>query len=198
MSEDKTQLFEDKLLEGYEYDGITEYDNPCPKWLMYIFYFTALLAVFFTGYHFGSNSKNKILESYAIKLEEAQTQSQIQTEATTQKPEISESELLALLDDPAALAEGGEIFADQCALCHGDSGEGMIGPNLIDNYWLHGKGKISDIAISIRSGIPEKGMAAWEDRMSEEEIQHIAAYIKSIQGTKVENAKEPDGELVEE
>lgn len=196
MSEDKTQQYEDKVIEGYEYDGITEYDNPCPPWLMYIFYFTALLAIFITGYHLGSGSKDKILEAYAIKLKEAQTHAQTQT--STQKPEISESELLALLQDPAALAEGGEIFGEQCALCHGYSAEGMIGPNLIDNYWLHGKGKISDIVVSISSGIPDKGMAAWADRIPEEQILHIAAYIKSMQGTEVDNAKEPDGELVEE
>jgi cytochrome c oxidase cbb3-type subunit 3 len=196
MSEDKTSVYDDKIIEGYEYDGITEYDNPCPPWLMYIFYFTALLAIFIVGYHFGSNSKNGILEAYAIKLKEAQMQTQTQT--ATHKPEISESELLSLLEDPAALAEGGEIFGEQCALCHGYSAEGMIGPNLIDNYWLHGKGKISDISVSISSGIPDKGMAAWADRIPEQQILHIAAYIKSLQGTTVENAKEPDGELVEE
>jgi cytochrome c oxidase cbb3-type subunit 3 len=135
MSEDKTSIYEDKIIEGYEYDGITEYDNPCPAWLMYIFYFTALLAVFYTGYHFGSSSKDEILEAYAIKLKEAQTQ----TSASPQKPKISEGELLSLLEDPAVLAEGGEIFGEQCALCHGYSAEGMIGPNLIDNYWLHGQ-----------------------------------------------------------
>ena len=102
------------------------------------------------------------------------------------------------MQDPAALAEGGEVFGELCALCHGNSGEGMIGPNLIDNYWLHGKGKISDIAVSIRSGIPDNGMAAWADRVPEQQILHMAAYIKSIQGTTVDNAKEPDGELVEE
>ena len=196
MSEDKTPLYDDKILEGYEYDGITEYDNPCPVWLLYIFYFTALLAVFFLGYHFGGNSKNATIEAYAIKLKEAQTQTPVET--SVQKPEVNESELLALLQDPDALAEGGEIFGDQCALCHGYSGEGMIGPNLIDNYWLHGKGKISDIAVSISSGIPDKGMAAWADRIPEQQILHIAAYIKSAQGAMVENAKEPDGELVEE
>ncbi|MCP4298573.1 MAG: c-type cytochrome [Proteobacteria bacterium] len=194
MSEDKTTLYENKVIEGYEYDGITEYDNPCPPWLIYIFYFTALLAVFYTGYHFGSSSRDEVLEAYAKKLKEAQTQ----TSTSPQKHEISESDLLALLDDPAALAEGGEIFGEQCALCHGESGEGMIGPNLIDNYWLHGKGKIGDIAISISSGIPDKGMAAWADRIPEQQILHIAAYIKSMQGTTVEDAKEPDGELVEE
>ncbi len=196
MSEDKTPLYEDKVIEGYEYDGITEYDNPCPPWLMYIFYFTALLAVFYTGYHFGSSSRDEVLEAYAIKLKEAQTQTE--TSVSTQQPEVSESELLVLLDDPAVLAEGVEIFGELCALCHGESGEGMIGPNLIDNYWLHGKGKISDIAISIRSGIPDNGMAAWADRIPEQQILHVAAYIKSVQGTTVEDAKEPDGELVEE
>ena len=88
----------------------------------------------------------------------------------TQKPAVSESELVVLLEDPAALAEGMEIFGELCALCHGESGEGMIGPNLIDNYWLHGKGKISDIAVSIRSGIPDNGMAAWADRIPEQQI----------------------------
>ena len=196
MSEDKTQFYDDKIIEGYEYDGITEYDNPCPSWLMYIFYFTALLSIFFVGYHFGSSSKNEILEAYATRLKEAQTQTQAQT--STQTPEVNENELLALLQDPDAMAEGGEIFGDQCSLCHGENGEGMIGPNLIDNYWLHGKGKISDIAVSIRTGIPDKGMAAWADRMTEEEILHTAAYIKSQHGTTTENAKEPQGELVGE
>ncbi len=196
MSEDKTPRYEDKIIEGYEYDGITEYDNPCPPWLMYIFYFTALLAVFYTGYHFGSNSRDDVLEAYAIKLKEAQTQAE--TTTSTQQSEVSESELVTLLQDPAALAEGAEVYSELCALCHGEFGEGMIGPNLIDNYWLHGKGMISDIAVSIRSGIPDKGMAAWEDRIPEQQILHVAAYIKSVQGTMVEDAKEPDGELVEE
>ncbi len=191
MSEDKNTL-EDNILEGYEYDGIKEYDNPCPRWLIYIFYFTAVLATFFIGYHLGSSSKNETLELYMEKLQNAQTQT------TEQAPLVSESELVALLQDPAALASGEEVFSNKCALCHGDTGQGMIGPNLIDNYWLYGKGKISDIAVSIRSGIPDNGMAAWQDRIPEEKILHTAAYIKSLKGTQVDNAIEPDGELVED
>jgi cytochrome c oxidase cbb3-type subunit III len=195
MSEDKTPL-DDNIIEGYEYDGITEFDNPCPNWLMYIFYFTVFLAVFFLGYHFGSSSKNKIVESYVKKLKDAQSQ-QI-TAAVEQVPEVSESKLVALLQEPAELASGKEIFVDKCALCHGSVGEGLIGPNLIDNYWMHGKGKISDIAISIRSGIPDKGMAPWQDRIPEKNILQIAAYVKSLKGTQSENPKEPEGELIED
>ena len=196
MNKDKTRLNDDNMIEGYEYDGITELDNPCPDWLMYIFYFTVLLTVFFLGYHFGSNSKNKILELYVKKLKVAQAQQT--TTVVEQVPEISESELVALLQEPAQLTSGEEIFVDKCALCHGEFGEGLIGPNLIDSYWLHGQGNISDIATTIRSGIPEKGMAAWKDRIPEENILQIAAYIKSLKGAQIENAKKSEGELIED
>ncbi len=194
MSEDKTTL-DDNLLEGYEYDGIKEYDNPCPQWLMYIFYFTAALATFFIGYHLGSSSKNEMLELYMENMEKLQN---AQTQTTEQAPLINETELVALMQDPAALASGAEVFSDKCALCHGNVAQGMIGPNLIDSYWLYGKGKISDIAVSIRSGIPDNGMAAWQDRIPEEKILQTAAYIKSLKGTEADNPKEPDGELVED
>ena len=121
-----------------------------------------------------------------------------QTQVVEQLPEVSESELVALLQKPAQLTSGEEIFVDKCALCHGEFGEGLIGPNLIDNYWMHGKGKISDIATTIRSGIQDKGMAAWKDRIPEENILQIAAYIKSLKGAQTENAKEPEGEFIED
>ena len=192
MNKDKTRLNDDNMIEGYEYDGITELDNPCPDWLMYIFYFTVLLTVFFLGYHFGSNSKNKILQSYIGKLQNVQLQ------PVEEAPEVSESELVALLQEPAELASGEEIFKDKCALCHGEFGEGLIGPNLTDNYWLHGQGNISDIVNTIRSGVPDKGMVAWKDRIPEKNILQIAAYIKSLKGTQAEGAKEPDGKLIED
>ena len=170
MNKDKTTI-DDNIIEGYEYDGITELDNPCPDWLMYIFYFTAFLAVFLVGYHFGSSSKNEILQSYIGKLQNVQLQ------PVEEAPEVSESELVALLEEPAELASGEEIFKDKCALCHGEFGEGLIGPNLTDNYWLHGQGNISDIVNTIRSGVPDKGMVAWKDRIPEKNILQIAAYI---------------------
>jgi len=191
MSKDKTTI-DDNIIDGYEYDGITELDNPCPDWLMYIFYFTAFLAVFLVGYHFGSSSKNEILQSYIGKLQNVQLQ------PVEEAPEVSESELVALLEEPAELASGEEIFKDKCALCHGEFGEGLIGPNLTDNYWLHGQGNISDIVNTIRSGVPDKGMVAWKDRIPEKNILQIAAYIKSLKGTQAEGAKKPDGKLIED
>ncbi len=192
MSQDETSP-NDNIIQGYEYDGITEYDNPCPQWLMYIFYFTLFLAVFYLGHHFGS-SKSR---SERLKAPKDEIQ-KIQAQAPEPLPEVSESKLVALLKDPVTLANGNETYAAKCAPCHGAFGEGFIGPNLVDNYWLHGKGKISDIANVIRSGIPDSGMVAWKERISEENILQIAVYIKSLKSTQPEESKEPEGELIED
>ncbi|MCF6150207.1 MAG: c-type cytochrome [Candidatus Kuenenia sp.] len=189
MSKDTAK---DEPVLGYEYDGITEYDNPCPAWLMYIFYSTIFFAVFYLGYHFGS-----------IKSEKLQGTAAVTPPATTiqaeEKPlEMSEAQVTALLTDPVALAKGKEVYASKCSSCHGGAGEGLIGPNLVDNYWLHGSGKTSEIANIIISGIPNTGMAAWRGRISEENILQVAAYVKFLKGTKPENPRDPEGKLIEE
>ncbi len=193
MSQQETDEFKDRVIAGYEYDGITEYDNPCPKWLLNIFYFTLFLAVFFLGHHVGRmSSEVEVAPGSVEKTEQGRAQ---ELEAV---PTIDETALVSLLQDPEALKAGKEVFDDKCALCHGDLAEGLIGPNMIDNYWLHGRGKISDIAHTIRYGVEEKGMASWEGRITDEKIYQTAAYIKSLHGTSAVNPKEPEGELVEE
>ncbi|GJQ60449.1 MAG: hypothetical protein D8M57_14305 [Candidatus Scalindua sp. AMX11] len=193
MSQPETSDLQDRVIEGYEYDGITEFDNPCPKWLMYIFYFTLLLAIFYLGHHFGRMSSEVKRISVSVKEEE-----QDRAQDLEEVPVIEEAALVTLLQDPETLAAGKEIYDDKCDLCHGDAAEGLIGPNLIDDWWLHGKGTISDIAHTIRYGVAEKGMASWEGRIPEECIFQVAAYIKSLKGTSSDNPKEPEGELVEE
>lgn len=187
----------DEPVVGYEYDGITEYDNPCPKWLMYLFYATIFFAVFYLGYHFGSMKSERLQLQVATKTAPSAAVTQ-QVQEEPKQPEISESKLTALLTDQLALTKGKEVYASKCSSCHGESGEGLIGPNLVDNYWLHGKGKMADIANIIISGIPDTGMAAWSGRIPEEDILQIAAYIKSIKGTRPENPREPEGALIEE
>ncbi|RYF81707.1 MAG: c-type cytochrome [Chitinophagaceae bacterium] len=84
-----------------------------------------------------------------------------------------------------------------CMACHGMKGEGGVGPNLTDNYWLHG-GTINDVFKTIKFGVPEKGMQAWEKTYSPSQIKNIASYIKSIAGSNPPNAKAPQGDPFEE
>jgi mono/diheme cytochrome c family protein len=96
--------------------------------------------------------------------------------------------------DAAGIAEGKEIFMTNCSPCHGRNGEGVVGPNLTDGYWLHG-GSINDIFKSISTGWPAKGMKAWQADLSPVQIKDVASFIKSIYGTKPANAKAPEGDL---
>jgi cytochrome c oxidase cbb3-type subunit 3 len=99
-----------------------------------------------------------------------------------------------LLTDGESLASGKSIFMDNCSACHGRAGEGGVGPNLTDAYWLH-KGGIKDVFKTIKYGWPEKGMKSWQQDLGAKQIHEVASYIKSLYGTNPPNAKEKQGDL---
>ncbi|MCX7729434.1 MAG: cytochrome c, partial [Bacteroidia bacterium] len=101
------------------------------------------------------------------------------------------------LTDPAEINQGKEIFITNCITCHGKEAQGGAGPNLTDEYWLHGGG-IKNIFKVIKYGVPAKGMIAWETQLSPKQIQQVASYILTLKGTNPPGAKEPQGELWKE
>ncbi len=96
--------------------------------------------------------------------------------------------------DAATLEKGHKVFLQNCAACHGQKGEGIIGPNLTDKYWLHGDGSYSAIVKVIQEGVPTKGMIAWKPVLPEESLLQAASYIYSLKGTNPPNGKAPQGE----
>jgi mono/diheme cytochrome c family protein len=106
----------------------------------------------------------------------------------------AEPTIAAPLKDAAALAEGQRIFESICFTCHGKHGEGLIGPNLTDDYWLHG-GSIANVITTIRKGVPAKGMISWEKTLAPKQIDAVASYILvKLQGSNPPNPKPPQGE----
>ena len=81
-----------------------------------------------------------------------------------------------------------------CAACHAADGGGGVGPNLTDDYWLHG-GSAKDIFKTITYGQPDKGMKSWKDDYSPLQIQQITSYVMSLHGTKPSTPKEPQGDI---
>lgn len=104
---------------------------------------------------------------------------------------------VTLLTDKAGVGAGMKIFQEKCTACHGAEGGGAVGPNLTDDFWLHG-GSVQDVFKVIKYGVPEKGMISWEKQLSPTDIQKVASFVLSLKGTKPANAKEPQGELVVE
>ena len=99
------------------------------------------------------------------------------------------------LKDDATLSAGKSIFITNCATCHGQSGEGGIGPNMTDDYYLHGAGMTNTVNV-INNGVPAKGMISWRGILKEDQIVQVASYIQTLEGTNPPNPKAPQGEQV--
>jgi cytochrome c oxidase cbb3-type subunit 3 len=99
--------------------------------------------------------------------------------------------------DPGLIAAGRESFEKVCAQCHGKLGEGGVGPNLTDNYWLHGA-DITSVVKSVKYGYPAKGMIPWRGTLSEDELINVSSYVLTLRGTNPPNAKAPQGDPVSE
>ncbi len=111
--------------------------------------------------------------------------------AVAEEPE----EEIAPLTDAASLASGKEIYLANCATCHGQNGEGGIGPNMTDDYYLHGGGMNNSIRI-LNNGVAAKGMIAWRGILKEQQILEVASYLETLIGTNPPNAKAPQGEKI--
>lgn len=183
---------EGKIELDHNYDGIKELDNHLPPWWKYLFYTTiGWSAVYLIVYHL-SASLPLSAEEYQDAVTEAADQKR---KFLASQPQVQIDEnTLAYSKDDAIIAKGKEAFVINCAPCHKDNGGGGVGPNLTDDYWLHG-GDIKNIYATIKNGVPEKGMVSWSGVMSPEQIRNVAFFVMSIHGTNPAGAKAPQGEL---
>lgn len=181
---------EAEVLLHHDYDGIKELDNKLPPWWLWGFYLTIGMAfIYFISYHVGSDWSSQ--GEYETELAEAAV---IKGKYLEKMGNLVNEENVTLLADNSSLASGKEIYTTNCALCHGQSGEGVVGPNLTDAYWIHG-GSINDVFSTIKYGVEVKGMRAWEEMLKPKEMQEVASYIMSLQGSNPPAAKAPEGEL---
>lgn len=177
-----------KVIEGHEFDGIQELDNPPPPWLMYMFYISIIVSVVYWGYYHAFGEGPNQYEEYEMEVAAA---SAIMDARTAQLP----PEATTASTDPADLEAGKALFmAKACFACHGMNGEGnAIGPNLTDDFFIYGCDFESTVKI-IKNGAPAKGMTPYEGQLSQKEMEQLATYIASLRGSNPANAKDPQGE----
>ena len=185
---------EKDILLDHDYDGIRELDNNLPPWWVAMFYITIFFAVVYIGYYHIFDIGLSQAEEYEKEMELAEEQ--VAKYLATQADLVDETNVVAL-DDEVALSIGQTLYNTNCVACHGMAGEGGVGPNLTDDYWIHGGG-IQNVFKTIKYGVPEKGMIAWKAQMGAGDMQKVASYILTMRGTNPPNAKEPQGELYQE
>lgn len=195
MTQDPKQTQQDQLLD-HNYDGIQEYDNPLPKWWLYIFYATILYSVLYFLNVPGIGIGHGRMAAYESELAAAKARQQALA-AKQPKLEITNAMLRAVAADPARVEAGHAVFSKQCMPCHRADGGGSIGPNLTDEYWIHG-GRPTDLYHTVNTGVLEKGMPAWGQVLKPDEMTAVVGYVLTLKDTHPANPKAPQGAKYEE
>ncbi|RIV17722.1 cytochrome C [Fibrisoma montanum] len=180
------------LVMEHAYDGINELDNPTPPWFMYLFYSTmGFAAIYLLVFHvIGTGNIMEQEYTQEVAIAEKQREEYIRKVAGS----INEN-TVTLLKDSKSVESGKVLYTQYCTACHGTNAEGKVGPNLTDEYWLHG-GNVKAVFHTVTEGVPEKGMIAWKKQLNPLQIQQVTSYVLSLQGTNPAGAKEPQGEKV--
>ncbi len=185
---------EEKLLLDHDYDGIKELDHVLPRWWLGIFWATIIFSAWYVGYYmsgYGPTPKQE-LEIALAQIEVNKTKA-----ASSSQGGNEEAVLLAAFKNPEKLKHGNEVYAGKCLACHGDKGQGVVGPNLTDDFWIHGKGTLKDVAKVVADGIPDKGMPPWAQLLTPDELIDVVAFVHSLHGTNPPGAKSAQGEKQE-
>ena len=176
------------LLLDHEYDGIRELDNKLPRWWVWLFYITIVIAAIYMLYYHVLHLGPLSAEEYKIEMKAGE-----QIKAAAMSKFEAGIPTLQPLTDPVILNQGRATYAKLCAPCHRADGGGNIGPNLTDGFWLHG-GAPDKVWKTVHDGVPAKGMAAWGPVLGETRVASAVAYVITLRNTNVPNGKAPQGE----
>jgi cytochrome c oxidase cbb3-type subunit 3 len=180
--------YNEPLLLDHEADGIRELDNKLPRWWVWLFYFTIIFAAVYMVYYHVLGAGDLMLAEYNKEMKAGEAikgaaMAKFEADIGTLQPS----------KDPEVLARGKKTFLTLCAPCHRADGGGLVGPNLTDEYWIHGS-KFSDNVTTIWNGVPAKGMITWKNTLKPKEVYEVASYIYTLRGTHPPNPKPPENQ----
>ena len=172
------------VMLDHNYDGIRELDNVLPPWWVYLFYGTIIFAGIYLF-------RFQVIGEYDQKkeFETEMTEARIAIEEYQKTaPDVMDKEKVTLLTDAASIAQGKTIFTTNCVACHRADAGGQIGPNLTDDMWINGGGIKNVFNVLMEGGRDGKGMISWKATIKPSDLQKVASYVLSLQGS---NPKEP-------
>lgn len=180
-------LTNERLIKEHSYDGIRELDNDLPPWWKWLFFITIIFAIVYMIRIFVFQSDDLIqTREYENAMVDAQAN-------MPQKPAASSEFAVTLLTDESSLAAGKETWEKICSVCHLIDGGGLVGPNMTDNYWIHGN-TVQNLYDIVEKGVIEKGMIPYKDQLSEQARLDVVSFILvKLQGTTPATPKEPQG-----
>lgn len=178
---------EKSILIDHDFDGIQELDNHLPPWWLWSFYASIVFAIGFhlvyDVFHIGPDQ----LGEYRTEMAEAEIAHA--EYLLTAGPSFDET-TVELTEDPTELENGATVFVNNCVSCHKESGQGSIGPNLTDEYWIYGN-DVKEIFTTVKFGTGVKGMPPHEKSLTAEDMRDVSSYILTLPFTE---GKGPEGD----
>ncbi len=184
---EKDDVTNEKLLSGHEYDGIRELDNRLPRWWVWLFVISVVWGVVYVFVYDVFKVAPHQQEEYKNEMAAVGGGSQ------AQQAILADTAGLVQLPAQATLDGGKATFTKLCIACHLAGGQGLVGPNLTDNFSIHGCG-YKDVVNIITVGQPDKGMISWKAQLTREQILDVASYVMTLKGTSPPNPKAPQGD----
>lgn len=186
-TDETVEVSSEPPMTGHEYDGIQEYDNPTPGWWYMIFNATIVFSLLYVViYHSvvpSQHERHAAAENRALEVRFAELR----------KVPDGEQKLLAIMAEPTWLAQGASVYQSSCTLCHGQQGEGLVGPNLTNNVYKNATSLVSLYDVILygagNGAMPARGGAP----LKNEEIALVAAYVATLRGQNLEGPRGPEG-----
>lgn len=176
----------------HEYDGIQEYDNRLPNWWLYILFATMAFGLCYWVYYHTLKAGEMSYARYEREMAADYAAAAARARALGA---VTPESLRTLARDPRTVDEGRQIYAQNCAACHGPGGGGLIGPNLTDEFWIHG-GAPDRVFRTVSEGVISRGMPAWGQQLGPQRVQSVVAYLLTIRNTHV-SGRPPQGQREE-
>ena len=172
----------DEDLVGHKWDGdLEEWNNPAPKWWLYLYFITIIFGVGYLIAYLGIG----IFEGVLDWSQEGQYEAEMAAAAERYEPiyaQYAAMDFDARVANPDANKLGASLYASYCTTCHGSDARGAVGfPNLADDDWQWGNTEDA-IYTSIYNG-RQAVMTPWAQVLgSEEAVDNMVSYVRSLSG----------------
>ena len=176
---------------GHSWDGLQEFNNPLPKWWLWMFYITIIFGLCYLVI-FPGLGNFKGVSGWSSHGQYDQEVADADSKYGPIFRTFAQTEIPVLAKDADAMKAGKRLFSNYCSQCHGSDAKGTTGfPNLTDNDWLYG-GAPTQIKTTIMNG-RQGAMPAWGPVLGEQGVENVANYVQSLSGRQVDSASAEAG-----